>query len=160
MPDRQSGPTRSRTHGGSTQPTLLRRFHEHTPNSAQVVGFLTLIISGGILLLLTGLTLTATALALIFFTPLIILSSPIWIPVGIVLFFATAGFFTACAFGLTALAGASWMYKYVKGRHSPGSDGIEYARSRIADTAGHMKDYAKEYGGYWQSRVKHAAPGA
>ncbi|XP_068636491.1 oleosin G [Aristolochia californica] len=160
MADRQSAPARSRASGGPTQSTLFRRLHEYAPNSAQVVGFLTLIISGGILLVLTGITLTTSVLVLILFTPLIILSSPIWIPVGIVLFFAVAGFLTACVFGLAALTGASWLYKYVGGRHPPGSDRIDYARSRIVDTASHMKDYAREYGGYLQSRVKDAAPGA
>ncbi|KAG9450116.1 hypothetical protein H6P81_010081 [Aristolochia fimbriata] len=160
MADRQSGLTRSRTGGEPIVPAVLRRFQEHAPNSAQVVGFLTLAVSGGILLLFTGVTLTVTVLGLILFTPLIILSSPIWIPAGIVLFFAVAGFLTACAFGLTALAGASWTYKYVRGRHPLGSDRIDYARSRLADTASHVKDYAREYGGYLQSRVKDAAPGA
>ncbi|XP_058082614.1 oleosin G-like [Magnolia sinica] len=165
MTDRHPGPgpvTRSpgpvtRNPSGSA---FLRRFHGQTPNSTQVVGFLTLIISGGILLLLTGLTLTATVLALIFFTPLIILSSPIWVPAGTVLFIAIAGFLWMCTMAFVALAGVSWTYKYVRGWHPPGSDRVDYARSRIADTASHMKDYAREYSGYLQSKVKDAAPGA
>ncbi|RZC82120.1 hypothetical protein C5167_044906 [Papaver somniferum] len=146
--------------GGGGGGTILKRIQEHAPNSTQVVGLLTLVISGGILLFLTGLTLTATVMGLIFFTPLIILSSPIWVPAGTVLFIAIAGFLSMTGFGVSLLAVCSWMYKYFRGRHPPGSDRVDYARSRIADTASHMKDYAREYGGYLQSKVKDAAPGA
>ncbi|KAM3380301.1 hypothetical protein BC332_09821 [Capsicum chinense] len=140
--------------------TFLRKLQEHVPNSTQLVGFLTLIISGAILLLLTGLTLTAIILGLIFFTPLVLLSSPIWMPVGTVLFIVIFGFLSVCGFGVATLASLSWMYRYFRGLHPPGSDRVDYARSRIADTASHVKDYAREYGGYLHSKVKDAAPGA
>ena len=146
--------------GGGGANTFLQKLQDRAPNSTQVVGFLTLVISGGILIFLTGLTITTTVLGLIFFTPLIVLSSPIWFPVGTVLFLSIAGFLSMCGFGIAVLAGGSWMYKYFKGRHPPGSDRVDYARSRIADTASHMKDYAREYSGYLQSKVKDAAPGA
>lgn len=161
MADRHSG-------SGQTQrpprPTpgsaFLRRLHDHAPNSTQFIGFLALIVSGCILLFLTGLTITATVIGLIFFTPLILLSSPIWVPAGTVLFLAAAGFLSMCGFGLAVLAGLSWIYKYFRGWNPPGSGRFDYARSRIADTASHVKDYAREYGGYLQSKVKDAAPGA
>ncbi|XP_078153339.1 oleosin family protein [Carex rostrata] len=139
---------------------LSRRFHDHAPNSTQVVGFLTLVISGAILLLLTGVTITGTVMGLIFLAPILLLTSPIWVPVVFVLFVLVAGFLSTCGVAVAALAGTTWMYKYFTGRHPVGSDRVDYARSRIADTASHVKDYAREYGGYIQSRVKDAAPGA
>ncbi|WOH03432.1 hypothetical protein DCAR_0622829 [Daucus carota subsp. sativus] len=146
---------------GQTQGNeFLRRLHEHAPNSSQLVGFLTLVISGAILLFLTGLTITATVLGLIFFTPLILISSPIWVPVGAVLFLAISGILSVCGFGLGSFAAASWIYRYSSGMHPVGSDRVDYARSRIVDTASHVKDYAREYGGYLHSKVKDAAPGA
>ncbi|XP_068309409.1 oleosin G-like [Pyrus communis] len=139
---------------------FLRKLQGHAPNSTQLVGFLTLLVSGAILLLLTGLTVTATVLGLIIFTPIIIISSPIWVPLGAVLVL-TAGFFVSmCGFGAAAVAGLSWVYRYFKGMHPLGSDRVDYARSRIYDTASHVKDYAREYGGYLHSKVKDAAPGA
>lgn len=140
--------------------TLSRRLQDHAPNSTQVVGFLTLVVSGAILLLLTGVTITGAVMGLIFLAPILLLTSPIWVPVGFVLFVLVAGFLSTCGVGVAALAGATWMYKYFTGRHPVGSDRVDYARSRIADTASHVKDYAKGYGGYLQSRVKDAAPGA
>ncbi|KAF3792344.1 Oleosin [Nymphaea thermarum] len=146
--------------GGGGVSAMLSKLQGQAPNSTQFISFLALVISGGILLLLTGLTLTATVLALIVFTPLLLLTSPIWVPAGTLFLFAMAGFLALCGFGVAALGGGTWMYKYFRGRHPPGSDRADYARSRIADTASHFRDYAREYGGYIQSRVKDAAPGA
>ncbi|XP_044467146.1 oleosin G-like [Mangifera indica] len=140
--------------------SFLLKFQAHAPNSAQLIGFLTLFISGSILLLLTGLTVAATVLGLILFAPLLIISSPIWVPIGTFLFLTVAGFLSICGFGVAIVAGLSWMYRYFRGLHPPGSDRVDYARSRIYDTASHVKDYAREYGGYLQGKVKDAAPGA
>lgn len=159
MADRQPG-AGPRAHRPASGQALLRRLQDRAPTSTQVVGFLTLVISGGILLLLTGLTLTGTVAGLVFFGPIILLTSPIWFPAAAVVFIAIAGFLSFCGFGVVVVAGATWLYRYFCGRHPVGSDRVDYARSRIADTASHMKDYAREYGGYLHSRVKDAAPGA
>ncbi|KGN63794.1 oleosin 1 [Cucumis sativus] len=143
-----------------TPASLLRRIQYHAPNSPQLLGFLTLFISASILIFLTGLTLTAAVLAFIFLTPFLLLTSPIWLPVAFFLFLATAGVLSLAGLALATAAGLSWAYKYFKGMHPPGSDRLEYASRRIYDTASHVKDYAREYGGYLQSKVKDAAPGA
>ncbi|KAL5726066.1 hypothetical protein ACHQM5_009137 [Ranunculus cassubicifolius] len=158
MADRQR-PTRPSNPNSSTN-VFLSKLQDHVPNSSQLLGLLTLAVSGGILLVLTGLTLTTSILGLIFFTPLIVLTSPIWIPIGTIIFVSVAGFLSMCGFGVGTMATLTWLYKYFKGTHPIGADRVDYARSRIADTASHMKDYAKEYGGYLQSRVKDAAPSA
>lgn len=144
----------------TTSATFLRKLQDHAPNSTQLAGLFTLLVTGSILLLLTGLTVAGTVLALIFFSPLIILSSPIWVPAGTLLFLFVAGFLSMCGFGVVVVAVLSWMYRYFRGLHPPGSDRVDYARNRIYDTASHVKDYAREYGGYLQSKVKDAAPGA
>ncbi|XP_054804661.1 oleosin G [Prosopis cineraria] len=140
--------------------TFLQRLHEHAPNSIQLIGLLTLLITGTVLLLLTGLTVAGAVLGLMFFAPLIIVSSPIWVPVGTVLFIVAAGFLSMCGFGVVVVAVLSWMYRYFRGLNPPGSGRIDYARTRIFDTASHVKDCAREYGGYLQGKVKDAAPGA
>nr|XP_009787078.1 PREDICTED: oleosin 14.9 kDa-like [Nicotiana sylvestris] len=66
-------------------------------------------------------------ITLIFFTPLILVSSPIWFPIGTLLFIAVSGFLSVFGFGASTFAAISWAYRYFK-------------RSRIADTASHMKD--------------------
>ncbi|KAF5806609.1 putative oleosin [Helianthus annuus] len=141
-------------------PPFLHRLRHHSLNSTQLMGIMTLLISGAILLLLTGVTITVSLVGLIFCTPVIILTSPIWVPIGTLLFVVVAGFLLVCGSGVATVAAVAWLYKYFRGLHPVGSDRVDYARSRIVDTASHMKDYAREYGGYLQSKVKDAAPGA
>ncbi|CAO2826913.1 unnamed protein product [Amaranthus hypochondriacus] len=140
--------------------SFLRRLQNASPNSTLLLGLLTLAISGGILLLLTGITLTAIILGLIFFSPIIVLSSPFWLPLFVFVFVPIVGFLSFCGFAFAGLAAFSWFYRYFRGLHPPGSDGLDYARNRIATTAREVKDYAREYGGYLHSKVKDAAPGA
>ncbi|KAL7133337.1 hypothetical protein ABFS83_12G134100 [Erythranthe nasuta] len=156
MAERQYPAARSSTAGGS----IIQKLREHAPNSTQLAGLATLVVSGGILLLLAGLTLTATVLSLIFFAPLILISSPIWFPIGVLIFIVVSGFLSFLGFGVAAVAAASWLYRYFRGLHPVGSNRFEFARTRIADTAGQMKDYAREYGGYLHAKVKDAAPSA
>ncbi|XP_076919540.1 oleosin G-like [Bidens hawaiensis] len=139
---------------------FIQRLRHQSLNSTQIMGIITLLISGTILLLLTGITLTVAVVGLIFFAPIIILTSPVWVPIGILVFVVIVGFLMFCGSGVAAVAAAAWLYKYFRGLHPVGSDRVDYARSRIADTASHVKDYAREYGGYLQSKVKDAAPGA
>ncbi|KAI4302097.1 hypothetical protein MLD38_037884 [Melastoma candidum] len=73
---------------------------------------------------------------------------------------AAAGVISVGGFDFAALAGLSWLYKYCSGLHPPGSERADYARDRIYDTARHVKDYAREYGGYLQTKLKDVAPGA
>ncbi|XP_057952726.1 oleosin G [Malania oleifera] len=161
MADRQGQTQRNPPRvGDAGSGSFLRKLHEHGPDPNQLVGFLTLLVSGGILLLLAGLTVTATVLGLIIVTPVVVVSSPIWVPVGALVFVFVAGFLSVAGFGALVLLGSSWLYKYFKGLRPPGSDRVDYARSRIADTASQVKGYAREYGGYLQAKVKDAAPGA
>ncbi|GAB2277542.1 hypothetical protein Dimus_012252 [Dionaea muscipula] len=161
MAERLPPPQRSTAwYTASSPSSLLKKINDRAPNSAQLVGFLTLVISGGILLLLTGTTITAVVLGLIFFAPLIVVSSPIWFPIAVAIFVVVAGLLSFCGFSVTALASVSWLYRYFRGLHPPGSDRVDYARSRMLDTASHVKDYAREYRGYLHGKAKDAAPGA
>ncbi|GAA0159860.1 hypothetical protein Leryth_006569 [Lithospermum erythrorhizon] len=69
--------------------------------------------------------------------------------VGTILFAVVA--VLVCGVGVTSIAVLSWTYRYFRGYHPVGSDRVDYARSRIADTASHVKDYAREYGGWLSS---------
>ncbi|KAL4360623.1 hypothetical protein GQ457_04G038910 [Hibiscus cannabinus] len=135
---------------------FLQKIQSHAPNATQLIAFLILLfVSASILLILAS-----TAFGFIFFMPLIMVSSPFWFPICAVLLLTAVGFLSACGLGVAAAAGSTWMYRYFRGMHPPGSDRVDSARTRIYDTASHVKDYAIEYGGYLQSKVKDAAPGA
>ncbi|KAJ4881852.1 Oleosin family protein [Raphanus sativus] len=134
--------------------SFLRQLQSQSPeHSRQRLGLLAFFISGGILLLLTGITATAFVLGFIAFLPIIIISSPIWV----LLFLLVTGFLSVAGFLFGTAAVVSWTYLYFKGMHPVGSDQVDYARSRIYDTAAHVKDYA---GGYFHGKFKDAAPGA
>ncbi|WOK98020.1 oleosin 1-like [Canna indica] len=163
MAERQTGfgPVWARTQRptatASWWQSLLWRLQDNAPNSTQLISF---IISGSILLFLSGLTLIGTVMAIVFLGPIVLLTSPIWVPAAFLIFVTAVAIVSACGFGVAVVAGSSWLYRYFMGRHPVGADRVDYARSRIADTASHVKDYAREYGGYLTNRVKDAAPGA
>ncbi|GLJ34525.1 hypothetical protein SUGI_0694260 [Cryptomeria japonica] len=129
---------------------FMHKIHEFAPNSTQVLGAAALVTLGAVLLFMTGLT----AVTMVVLAPVLIVFSPVFfIPVGALLIVAVLGLFLAGLFVGAVVFGALWFYNYLNGRHPPGSDQVDYARMRIADTANHVKDYAK---GYRQD----AAPGA
>jgi hypothetical protein len=125
----------------------IRESDGRSARGTQVVGFLTLAVSGAAVLVL----LTGAVLALVFLGPLALLTSPIWVPVAIALFVLAAA--AALGFVVAAVAAGTWTYRYVTGRHPVGADRVDYARSQIASTA-------REYGGYLHAGTKDAAPGA
>ncbi|PPR98001.1 hypothetical protein GOBAR_AA22667 [Gossypium barbadense] len=115
-------------HQRSTVTSFLRKIKAHTPDSAQLFGLLALFIFASILIILTGLTVTATIL------------------VGTVLFVTIAGFLSACSFGAVAVAGLSWTYRYFNGMLPARSDKVANVRRRIYNTNTYVKHYAMEYG--------------
>ncbi|XP_074558275.1 oleosin-like [Curcuma longa] len=154
-----SNPDRSSVTGSAVGPCpggFLRRLHQRAlPTSTQkLIGLLALLTSGGILLSLT------CALTLVFLGPAVLLTSPIWVPPVAIAFLVTSVAVPACAFAAAGVAGAAWVYRYAKGWRPAGCDRVDYARSRIAETASHVKHRAREYGGYKKSSTKDAAPGA
>lgn len=108
-------------------------------------------------MLLSGLTLTGTVIALIVATPILVLLSPILVPAGIMVFLVTAGLFFSGGCGLMAILALTWMYNYLTGKHPPGADKLEYARGQLARKAHDMKERAKEYGQYVQQKAQEAA---
>ncbi|KAM7267984.1 hypothetical protein ACFE04_010150 [Oxalis oulophora] len=110
------------------------------------------------LLFLAGATITTSILGLIFFTPFIIIFSPIWFPLAALLALSVAGFLSVIGFYAAVIGGSSWVYKYYRGMNPVESDQFDYARSRISDTTSHVKDYAREFG-YLHDKMKDAAPG-
>ncbi|MCL7041681.1 hypothetical protein MKW94_020116 [Papaver nudicaule] len=80
-----------------------------------MMGFLTWLISGGILLCLTGVTFTSAVLGIIVFSLLILISSPIWLPIGIILLISVNGFLWVCGMGAALIFGLRWMSRYSRG---------------------------------------------
>ncbi|KAK7411258.1 hypothetical protein VNO78_02691 [Psophocarpus tetragonolobus] len=116
-------------------PPLLRKVRHHASNSGQLFGLLTLLLTGSILLLLTGLTLVGLLLGLVLFAPLIIVTSPIWIPLAALAFLVTAAFLSTCGFALVVVALFTWLYRYLKRPlgQPAGPNRFKHALNRLKD---------------------------
>ncbi|XAR63881.1 hypothetical protein NMG60_11024021 [Bertholletia excelsa] len=111
-----------------------RRLHEQAPNLTQIIGAL---IEDGVFLLLAGVAITGVFLVFVFFIPLVLITSPIWIPVFILVFLAVAGFLSLCGFCAVAAAVLYWTYSRLRGQRRPGSDRLDHdrIRAKIRDVA-------------------------
>ncbi|KAK9093573.1 hypothetical protein Syun_028484 [Stephania yunnanensis] len=110
--------------------------------SRQTMRILAAGVIGAALLVVSGLTLTTTIISLVVATPLLMILSPVLVPRGLMMFFATTGFLFASVF---VVADLSWIYEYVTGRHPPWSGQLDYARTTMANKAKEMRERAKEY---------------
>ena len=138
---------------------LTQKLYESAPSSRQAAKFLTATTLGATLLLLSGLTLTGTVIALIMATPLMVLFSPILVPAGLVIFLVITGLLFSGGCGVAAVTALSWIYNYMQGKHPLGADQLDYARNKLASTARGMTYKAKEYGQYVQHKAQEVAQG-
>ncbi|KAJ8761068.1 hypothetical protein K2173_000747 [Erythroxylum novogranatense] len=123
---------------------------ERGPSSSQVLAFMTLLWLGGFLLLLAGLTLTATLIGLTVSSPVFMICSSVLLPVVLVIIFAVLGFIASGAFGVTALSSMSWMVNYLYRLRFP--EQMEHVNRRAQETAGQMGQRARETGQRVQSK--------
>ncbi|XP_017217458.1 oleosin H2 [Daucus carota subsp. sativus] len=93
---------------------------------------------GGLLLLLSCITLTGTIIALVVATPLFVIFSPVLVPAVVALALAVTGLLTSGAFGVTALSSLAWLVKYLRrGGRDGGGHAAEMGKRRVRDTAGY-----------------------
>ncbi|KAG6788123.1 hypothetical protein POTOM_004177 [Populus tomentosa] len=116
------------------------------PTSQQIVKATTAVTAGGSLLVLSGLTLTATVILLTIATPLLVIFSPVIVPAVMTVSLLLMGFLASGGFGVAGITAMSWIYGYVTGRHPPGADQLEQARMKLAGKAREMKDRAEQFG--------------
>uniref|UniRef100_A0A0E0JLP8 Oleosin n=1 Tax=Oryza punctata TaxID=4537 RepID=A0A0E0JLP8_ORYPU len=154
------GPPRSRCGQVHTDVLLRRRIQHHAYDSARLVGFLALAVTLAAVLVLAGVTLTVAFVADIVLSPLLLLTSPLWVPMATAVFVSGAASIIAWCLAVGAVAAGTWAYQYFTGRHRPVSaHRVDYDVD--AGTAnGWMGYYAREYGARPRVRVKDAAPGA
>ncbi|KAJ8772343.1 hypothetical protein K2173_027520 [Erythroxylum novogranatense] len=116
------------------------------PRPHQVVKVATAATAGGSLLVLSGLTLALTAIALTIATPLLVIFSPVIVPAVITAALLIMGFLASGGFGIAAVTVLSCIYRYVTGRHPAGADQLDQARQKLAGKAREMKDRAEQFG--------------
>lgn len=119
--------------------------HRPPPLSRQLVKAATAATAGGSLLVLSGLTLAATVVALTIATPLLVIFSPVLVPAAVTAFLVASGFLASGGFGVAALSVLSWIYRYVTGKRPVGAEQLEAAREKVAGKARDVKDKAQQY---------------
>uniref|UniRef100_A0A2N9G8G9 Oleosin n=1 Tax=Fagus sylvatica TaxID=28930 RepID=A0A2N9G8G9_FAGSY len=122
--------------------------HHQVPEnrSHQVVKAATAVTAGGSFLVLSGLILAGTVIALTIATPLFVIFSPVLVPAVITVALIIMGFLASGGFGVAAVTVLSWIYRYVTGGHPLGADQLDHARYRLANKAREMKDRAEQFG--------------
>ncbi|KAL6645332.1 hypothetical protein ACP70R_016940 [Stipagrostis hirtigluma subsp. patula] len=101
------------------------------------------------MLLLSGLALTGTVLALIVATPLLVIFSPVLVPAGITVALLTAGFVSSGGFGAAAVGVLAWMYRYLQ--QQPHDEASSSAKNKAHD----VKDWAQHRLGLDQGARAH-----
>ncbi|KAF5190671.1 Oleosin [Thalictrum thalictroides] len=117
---------------------------QESPLAYQVVRVATAVTAGGSFLLLSGLLLVGTVIALACATPILVLFSPVLVPAVLAVVLLTGGFVTSSGFGFAAVALLKWMYDYVKGYHPTGADQIDHARHKLASKAKDIKEFGQQ----------------
>lgn len=113
-------------------------------NSNQFIKAATAVTAGGSLLILAGLMLAGTVIALTIATPLFVIFSPVLVPAVIAVSLLGLGFLAAGGFGAAAITVLAWIYRYVTGKHPPGADQLDTARHKLMNKAREIKDYGQQ----------------
>ena len=136
---------------------MQHQYHQQQPitqTTRQTVKFLTASTIGTALLILSGLILTGTVIALVIATPIMVLFSPILVPAVITIFLIATGFIFSGGCGVAAVSALTWVYKYTTGENPPGADTLDRARMQIKNAARDVKDRAKDNLQYIQDKAQ------
>nr|AZZ09171.1 oleosin [Cocos nucifera] len=127
------------------RPEGLKGFlSEKGPSKSQVLAVVAVFPIGGLLLILSGVTLTASVIGLAVATPLFILFSPVLVPAAIAIGLAVTGFLTSGAFGVTGLSSLSCFVEDARRLASKASEQLEQARQRMTEAGGQLGKQTKE----------------
>ncbi|GAA0139393.1 hypothetical protein LIER_35079 [Lithospermum erythrorhizon] len=119
--------------------------HNRQQLTHKVAKTTTAVTIGSTLMVLSGLTLTATVIGLTVATPLLVIFSPVLVPAAVTLFLIFAGLLTSTGFGATASFVFYWMYRYATGKHPPGAHQLDRIRDKFAQTAAEIRDKAEHF---------------
>ncbi|XP_076897296.1 oleosin L-like [Bidens hawaiensis] len=101
------------------------------PLAHRVLKAATAVFASGSLLILSGLTLVGTIIALCVATPLLVIFSPVLVPAAVTIFLLVTGFVTTGGFGLAAASVFAWIYRYVTREGRTGEDSLDQTGYRM-----------------------------
>jgi uncharacterized membrane protein len=97
------------------------------------------------MLVLSGLAVTGTVLALIVATPLLVIFSPVLVPAAITVALLTTGFVSSGGFGAAAVAVLAWMYRYLQTTTSSSDQQQSGKAHDVKDWAQHRLEQARAH---------------
>ncbi|GJU49874.1 oleosin 1-like protein [Tanacetum coccineum] len=118
------------------------------PRAHQIAKAATSATAGGMLLVLSGLTLAGTIISLILATPLLVIFSPVLVPAVITMFLLATGFLTSGGFGVAAATVLMWMYRYATDRHPTGADTMDDTAKMLGSKIREKSEHATAGGHY------------
>ncbi|KAJ3673561.1 hypothetical protein LUZ60_005553 [Juncus effusus] len=116
---------------------------QQEPMLKSVIKALTAGTAGGSMLLLSGLILAGTVIALVVATPVLVIFSPVLVPAATAVSLLVLGFVSSGGFGIAALSVLAWMYRYLTGKHPIGADQLDHAKGMLASKARDIKESAQ-----------------
>ena len=100
-------------------PQQQDNYMKRKPSNSNVLVLAALVPFGVSLLILVGLTLSATVISLTVVTPLFVIFSPVLLPAALFIALAVAGFLTSGVFGITSISSFAWLATNLRRSHSP-----------------------------------------
>ncbi|XP_002970414.2 oleosin 1 [Selaginella moellendorffii] len=132
----------SRMIDGASNTNVAQRLKQKSPESSRVLR-IGGVLAGIVTVMVAGTTAVGgTMVALLVASPLLILFSPVLVPLAI----AAAVVLGCLVSFLAVVAMVAWLYKYVKGRRPVGANQVDAAKNRIVDTASQVTEKAREVG--------------
>ncbi|KAL6894440.1 hypothetical protein ACP4OV_008538 [Aristida adscensionis] len=132
---------------------------DKSPSASQALTVATLFPLGGLLLLLSGLTLAGSVVGLAVATPLFLLFSPVLVPAALLIGMAVTGFLTSGALGLGGLSSLTCLANTARQVFQRTPDYVEEARLRVADAAAHAGHKTVQAGHAIQNKAQEAGAG-
>ncbi|KAG6471763.1 oleosin 18 kDa-like [Zingiber officinale] len=122
------------------------KLQDNGPTASQVVTVAAMFPLGGLLLTLSGLALAGSVVGLVVLAPLFLLFSPVLVPAALVLALAVTGFLASGALGCTGVSSLAYTMRQARAALQQGPKQVDYAKRRVAETAGHLGQKTREAG--------------
>lgn len=133
--------------------------HDKGPTASQALTVATLFPLGGLMLVLSGLALTASVVGLAVATPVFLIFSPVLVPAALLIGTAVMGFLTSGALGLGGLSSLTCLANTARQAFQRTPDYVEEARRRMAEAAAHAGHKTAQAGQAIQGRAQEAGAG-
>ncbi|KAJ4820106.1 Oleosin [Rhynchospora pubera] len=127
------------------------------PTRSQAIAVAILFPTGGFLLTLSGLALTASVVGMGLLAPVFLLFSPVLVPAALLMALVVTGFLTSGALGLGGLSSLACFARAARDLVTKAPETIEQSKRKMAEAAGAAGQKAKEVAQALPSKAQEVA---